>query len=588
MKPKILFLVLIVAIIAGAAGWYAARHAGHDHGSTQASGERKIRFYQCSMHPQVKSDKPGSKCTICGMALSPIFEGQSELAEDLVTLSPSTIQVVNVQTAPVRKGALQRAIRVAGTIDDDDSKHRILSAYIDGRIEELFVNYTGAEVTQGEPLASFYSPNLLSAEREYLVLAQRQPTNANPQIQAEYKRLLQAAAQRLERLGLTQQQIQKLGESTNSIARSQIFAPMSGTVVDRFVYEGQYVKEGDPLFEIADFSTMWFQFDAYEQDFSWIKPGQKVKVTTPAVPTKIFEGEIAFIDPNVKDLTRSAKVRVELDNPLVEEDGKKRRLLLHRLYAEGIIQVDMGERLTIPRTAVLNPGGEPLVYVDVGEGGYQQRRVKLGLRGTDAWEVIEGVSEGESVVTYGNTLIDAQAQLNQSSEAPGEQHGHVELAARELSDLEKLNEGQQQASEALLDVANRIGEALAADDLKSFNAEAPKLSPVVASYTNAFLELKSWQPLVEPIAISGRLTATKDLPEARKAFHPFSMALAEFAKHLRNEDDTFEAVKIYRCPMVNQAVPGAPKNGFWIQLQAPLRNPYFGADMLECGTEVKP
>ncbi len=591
MKSKTLIVLLFVAFVAGLGGWWAARHQGHnagDHAGEAGQSGRKIRFYQCSMHPQVKSDKPGSKCTICGMALSPIFEGQSELTENLVTLSPSTIQVVNVQTAPVRRSALQRVIHVAGTIDDDDTKHRIIAAYIDGRIEKLFVNFTGAEVTQGEPLATFYSPGLLTAEREYLLLAQRQLTNGNPELLAEQKRFLDAAGQRLQRLGLTEQQIKQLGKETNSVARSTIVAPMSGTVVSRMAYEGQYVKEGDRLFEIADFSTMWFKFDAYEQDLPWMKAGQKVEVETPSVPGRTFEGEITFIDPNINDPTRSAKVRVNLENPIVEENGKKRRLLLHRLFAEGSVRVETPESLVIPRTAVLNPGGAPVVYVDVGESSYEARKVKLGLRGDEGWQVLEGLTEGEKVVTYGNTLIDAQAQLNQSSQSPEEQHGHEDPVVKPVGNLEKINDVQRSGAEALLAQTSRMAANLAADDMKAFNEGLPAVGPALASFTNSWAGAKSWQSLVEPIQAHGEIQKAGDLAAARKAFHPFSMAVTELTKHLRAHEKAFEGVKIYHCPMVNQAVPGAPKNGFWVQLNGPLQNPFFGSDMLECGMEVAP
>ena len=178
MKAKTVFLILLIAIIAAAGGWWAAKHLSHQHESSapSLSGGRKIRFYQCSMHPQVKSDQPG-KCPICGMDLSPIFEGQGAFSENLITLDSNSISVVHVQSEVVKRQPLRRTLRVAGTIDDDDTKHRIISAYIDGRIENLSVNYIGAEVEKGQPLAGFYSPNLLTAEREYLVVAQRGPAN---------------------------------------------------------------------------------------------------------------------------------------------------------------------------------------------------------------------------------------------------------------------------------------------------------------------------------------------------------------------------------------------------------------------------
>ena len=194
---------------------------------------------------------------------------------------------------------------------------------------------------------------------------------------------------------------------------------MSGIIVARHVYEGQYVKEGDKLFEIGDFSTMWFKFDAYERDLPWLRVGQEVEITTPAVPDKVYSAKITFIDPNLNEPTRSAKVRVDVPNPIVEQDGHMRRELYRRLYAEAAVKVDLPEALAVPRSAVLWPGAQSVVYLDKGGGAYEQRRVRLGRAGDDSWEVLAGVGEGERVVTVGNLLIDAQAHLNQSVNASG-------------------------------------------------------------------------------------------------------------------------------------------------------------------------
>src|SRR6185503_7745082 len=175
MKAKTIFLIVIVAALAGAGGWFAARHLPkHDTAPTKSSGGRKILYYQSAMHPWIKSDKPG-RCTICGMQLSPVYEGESgfQAAEGLVTLGSNSVQAINVQTDAVTNRALARTLRVAGTIDDDDTKHRRISAYAEGRVEKLFVNYIGAEVAAGQPLAIFYSPALLAAESEYLTVVKQ-------------------------------------------------------------------------------------------------------------------------------------------------------------------------------------------------------------------------------------------------------------------------------------------------------------------------------------------------------------------------------------------------------------------------------
>src|SRR5688572_21517195 len=356
MKAKTFVLIVIVAAIAATGGWFAARH---QHRPEEAAVGSEGKVYSCSMHPQIRSNKPG-KCPICGMALAPIGTGQAP-SDGSIMLSSNVINVLHVQTERVQRGTLVKTLRVAGTIDDDATRHRFVSAYVDGRIDRLFVNYTGAEVVQGQPLATFYSPMLLAAEQEYaLLLAQR----TNSVLQAEHDRLLAAAEQRLRRLGLTEPQIREIGKKPATNLHTQILAPVSGTVVQRFAYEGQYVKEGDKLFEIADFATMWFIFDAYERDLTWLARGQMVDVTTPSVPGKVYRAPITFTDPNLTEMTPSATVRVEIENPVITHDGRSRRELLHKTYAEGTLKVEIPELLTILRSAVIALGRSPIVYVE--------------------------------------------------------------------------------------------------------------------------------------------------------------------------------------------------------------------------------
>jgi len=192
-------------------------------------------------------------------------------------------------------------------------------------------------------------------------LNQKLPPDTSDVLEQERARLIDAAAQRLKRLGYTDAQLAALSKKDAADARTEVVAPMTGTVVMRNVYEGQYVKEGDVLFEIADFNVMWFLFDAYERDLSWLRVGQEVEVATPALPGRVFKAPITFIDPNLEPMTRSTKVRVEIANPIVEEDGRKRRLLYHQLYADGVVKIATPETLAVPRTSVLSVG-EPVLY----------------------------------------------------------------------------------------------------------------------------------------------------------------------------------------------------------------------------------
>lgn len=585
---KLLVGLLIVAAAAG--GWFAAQHFGRER-KPAAAGERKILYYQSPMHPWITSDKPG-RCTICGMQLEPVYEGQRGFGgvEGLVMLGSNSVQVINVQTEVVTNRPLTRTLRVAGVIDDDDTKHRRLSAYAEGRIEKLFVNYVGAEVTAGQPLAIFYSPSLLAAESDYLtVLNQKRSVDTADALQQDRARLLDAAAQRLKRLGYSDAQLAALAGKESAEARTEILAPLSGTVVTRAVYEGQYVKEGDVLFEISDFSTMWFNFDAYERDLGFLRIGQQVGISVPAIPGKTFSAPITFIDPNLNDMTRSAKVRVELSNPVVEEGGRKRRLLYHQLYANGVVKYEAPPVLAVPRTAVLS-AAEPLVYVQVGNGAYEQRKVKTGRHGDDYIEVLDGLQAGERVVTTGNLLIDAQAQLDASTRqlGGGSEPGPITKMESETgsASLATLTSAQQEAAGEFLKLASDLANALASDDLKQFNDVAARVHATIPKLLDALGAVKSLRPALLQLEENGHLEKAKDLAGARKAFLPFSMASVELARHLR-ATAPFKGTKIFNCPMVNRAVPGAAKNGQWVQLQGPLRNPFFGSEMLECGNEVK-
>ena len=566
-NPFRLFLLIIALAAAAAGGWFAARALPAKPDATVSAG-RRVLFYQSPMHPWIKSDMPGN-CTICGMKLVPVYEGQATAeaaASDLVTLSAQSINVLHVGSAPVVRAPLRRALHVAGRIDDDDSAHRRLSATVEGRIEKLFVPSVGTEVTEGQPLAVFFSRELLKARNEF-VFGLKQP--ASP----DNESALAGSRQKLRRFGLTPVQIEKLSEQTGD--NIELLAPISGTVVERKVYEGQYVKEGDVLFEIADFSKMWFIADVYERDLAWIKMGQTVEVSTPTVPGKIYTAPIAFIDPNLMEDTRTARIRVVIDNPPVGDPMKHRHELLHRVFASGLIRIETPETLTVPRAAVLATGAAPLVYVVKPEGAYEPRAVKLGRVGDDYYEVVGGLREGENVVTNGNLLIDAQAQLNRGGNA-------TERAPIVPEALPTLTGAQREAATQFLALADAIAQRLFADDLAGFNELAKGAPDIRARFDAAF------GTAVSKLSAAADLRSAPDLPMARKIFQPLGDALAGWAAQLRASDPAFGGLKIYRCPMTADSFPGAPAKAAWMQLSAPIRNPYFGREMPECGDEVKP
>lgn len=591
MKALKFLIVIILIAAAGAGGWYFGRKSPTPTNGNKGTNGRKILYYQSAMHPHIKSDKPGN-CTICGMKLTPVYEGEKgfELDPNLVALTTNQINVINVQTEEVTERPLERTISVAGRIEADETRYRVISAYVPGRVEKLFVNYLGAEVEAGQPLAVLYSPQLLTAEQELATLMARSPSTNSPRMMEEHKRLVQAAQQRLKRLGLTDEQIAAAGRKAGTNLTSQTVAPISGTVVTRAVFEGQYVMEGEKLFEIADLSRMWFRFDVYEQDLPWISLGQKVEVRIPAIPGKTFTGEVKFVDPTLNDATRSAKVRVELDNPLADENGQKRRLLYNNLYAQGSITVKTDPVLAVSRRGVILPGDQPRVYVDAG-GGYEHRVVELGRRGNDFWEVLSGVEAGEKVVVEGNLLIDAQAQLNRGA-GPSHSHGAPAEAAPKQESTEAqpkaaaapahahVTDDHRQAAEDFLKSVAVASEALAADNLVAYSSSLLDLGKSLEGLNSAFAGTP-FQPLVEKVAQAAKLQPGDSLDAARKAYLPFSNASASFAQELRKHIPI--QPRVFKCPMY----PKMGQTGYWVQQGAKTRNPFYGSEMLDCGSEVK-
>jgi len=402
--------------IGAASGWFLATKS-MGQAATVAKidlRERPILYYQSSMHPWVKSDKPG-ECTVCGMALVPIYEGdwKKTNSHDVLVLGKDSLRVLNPGTVMVQRRTLTRTLKVAGTIDVDETKHRKISANVPGRIEKLYPKSVGAEIVRDGPLMTIYSPLLLEIEREYTILYRQSQMNHSTKITAEHARLLAAVSQKLLQYGLTVNQIQNLKNKPEDKITSDILATLDGTVLRQFVYEGQYVEEGEPLFEVADFFTMWFVFDVYENDLPSIKIGQPVIISVPALPGRQLRAPIVLVDPNMETPTRSARVRVEIQNPTVRVQGEKQRGLLREMYATGEIKIEVQDVLAIPRTAVLNTGDRVVVFVDQGGGGYDRRHIKIGRMGDREVEVSEGLAEGDRVVIDGNLLLDGQANLSQ-------------------------------------------------------------------------------------------------------------------------------------------------------------------------------
>lgn len=538
---RTLLLLVVAAFLAGC--------------SKPAGDGRKIKMYQSPMHPWITSDKPGN-CTICGMALVPVYEGDKPLEANsgMIPLHGNSANVLGVTTVPVRRLDLTRALRFSGILEDDENIHRVIAAFYDGRIEQVNVLHVGQYVEKGQPLAAIYSPELLYVVREF--------QNA---MRGKNDSVARNSAQRLIQYGLTPDQLTVIAKQPDTVYTVDLPAPISGTVLTKKAYKGQYIKTGEPLFEMGDLARLWFHAEVYERDLADVRLGQKAVLTSPSVPGREFEGVVTFIDPNFDAQTRSTKVRVEVDNPPAGQDEHGlRRLLPHRAYAEASILASLGEALVVPRSAVLRDGRRSVVYVDAGNGQYEQRPVKTGRVGDEGVEVLEGLKDGEKVVTQGNLMIDAEAQLRHGIQMP------EQTAAMPA----------QPAAEKFLTQLAKVSGALAAEDTVAAAQEGRGLSDLAAAIPDGGLpEVAKLKTLANP--------AGGDLSALRQSFLPWSVAGAELALALQRGGAKPE-VRVFECPMTGDSFPGAPDKARWVQTGGEVRNPYLGAAMLTCGSEVKP
>ena len=368
-------------------------------------GERKIKHWRAPMDPTYVSDKPGK--SPMGMDLIPVYEEEGE-EEGLVTIDPVTVQNIGVRTEVVRKKPLHRVIRTVGGITYDERKIYHIHTKFTGWIEKLYVNFTGQEVRRGDPLIAIYSPDLVSTQKEYLqAFDYRQSMQKSDfdEIKAGGELLLEATRRRLELWDITSSQIKKLEETGITQENMVLYSPSNGIVVKmEAAREGMYVQPGMNLYTIADISRVWVEADIYEYELPWIKVGQKALMTLSYYPGKEYEGTITFVNPFLEPKTRTVKIRLEFDNPGFE--------LKPDMYANIMISSDIAkEGLAVSIQAVIHSGKRDIVIIDRGEGRFESREVKVGAEAEGYYQILEGVKEGDSVVTSAQFLIDSESNL---------------------------------------------------------------------------------------------------------------------------------------------------------------------------------
>jgi len=635
-------------------------HKGHNH--------KKI--YTCSMHPQIRKDKPG-KCPICGMTLIPVDNDENE--EDssnhsdkpyTVKLSKQAMALAEVQTSVAKREILEANIKLVGKIDFDETRLADITAWFPGRIEKMYVDYTGIKVSKGDHLVKIYSPELLSAQEE-LLQAIRATRKTSKSEFAGIRRLTRQTVgdvrNKLKLWGLTKKQIRNIERKRKTTNVMTVYSPVTGVVINKRVQEGMYVKTGSKIYSIADLNHLWVKLDAYESDISKIRFGQAVELKVESYPGEIFKGKVSFIDPVLDKTTQTIKVRVNVDNA----DG----LLRPGMFVHATIKVRMGTNgvvmdehlknkficpmhpevienkdgscpicgmdlvsskelgyhqhlaelennpapIVIPVSSVLQTGERAVVYVYHGEGKFEGRVVTVGERVGDHYIVINGISDGENVVTNGSFKVDSSAQIlakpsmmNPTGEGkaitgmnmPGMDMGgdkdekkmkmpmnmNMDNKKNEKSKNNKKklkNNVSQVFINSLAPVFNtylKIQHDLTLDSIEKIETYTNEMDKNLTNIDMKLLKGSAhieWMGLLPHIQENTKqVSQSKSIKELREAFKLLSANFIELKESFGFPKEI--ALKKFYCPMVKS---------YWLQTAKNTLNPYFGQSMLTCGEQ---
>ena len=413
LSKRTSLIVLLVLLLAAAGGGYYLWHQKQAVKGAQETtqGQQGKVLYTCPMHPFIIKDKPGT-CPICGMTLVKKIETPQQASTkemksiEQVSLSPTQMVMANVATSEAMAMPLNKEIGATGIVQYDQARQAKVTAWVAGRIDRLYVNTVGSYVSKARPVAEVYSPDLVAAQQEYLLALKSREQFKNSPIQAISQGgegLVSSARQRLKLLGVKDAQIAGLEKAGQPNIRLPIYTPLSGIVIEKIALEGQYVNMGDPLFNIADLSTVWVELEVYENDFPNIRIGQKVDIISHSYPGRTFQGKVAFIYPFLDPKTRTVKVRVDIPNP-----GLK---LKPDMFVNATVKVPLGTSIVVPVSAVMDTGQRQVVWVEVKPGTFEPRNVKAGARSGDNVQILSGLKAGEKVASSGGYLIDSEAQL---------------------------------------------------------------------------------------------------------------------------------------------------------------------------------
>lgn len=426
MNKGVIAAAVVAALAAGGGYWAGQKTspATHADGATNVAAdtgkkERKLLYYRNPMG--LPDTSPTPKKDPMGMDYIPVYEGEQDdepASANQIKISTEKIQKLGVRTEAATLRNLDKVIRAAGRIEPDERRTYTVSPKFEGYVERLHVNVTGQPVGKGQPLFEVYSPELVSAQREYAIAAQGVESLKGAELSTQdgMRQLADSSLTRLRNWDISDEQVKSLAKSGEAHRTLTFRSPVNGIVTEKKAVQGMRFMPGEALYQVTDLSAVWAIADVFEQDIGWVKPGAKAKVKINAYPDKTFEGTISYVYPTLKSETRTIPVRIELPNP--------NNLLKPGMFAQlELPTAAKGVVVTIPNSAVIDSGTRQIVLVQAKEGRFEPRDVKLGARSDDRIEVLEGVREGEQVVVAANFLIDAESNLKAAVGGFGHNHG---------------------------------------------------------------------------------------------------------------------------------------------------------------------
>ncbi len=577
--------ILVVGVLVGwlLFGGSSNEETDHNHDAVTETNQ----MWTCSMHPQIMQPEPGD-CPICGMDLIPADGGSDGLLADQFQLTENAMALANIQTTVVGKGNVDgNTIKLSGKIAENEEANAVQVSYFSGRIEHLNVSFTGEEVRKGQLLATIYSPELYAAQQELITAAS---------LKESQPALYKAVRNKLKLWKLSENQINQIEETGKVKENFPVYATVSGTVTEKLVEQGDYIKQGQPLLKIANLNTVWGNFDVYENQIDRFKKGQEVMITTNAYPNKEFKGKVDFIDPILNTKTRTVTLRVVLNN---EDDVFKPGMFV-TANIDGVIS-NNDQVLTIPASAVMWTGERSVVYLKTNPDQpiFEMREIKLGNQIGNEYEVVEGLFVGNEIVTNGTFTVDAAAQLQGKKSMMNKDggkvmtghEGHLGIdnnASNKVNDHTNMNERLevsakfQEQLKAVFNEYNNLKDALVKEDSKSTSANATtllnKLSKVDMKLLSDNKAHNHWMSLeIEIQSSATSISKTSNIKAQRDHFKHLSSQLINAVQLF----GVNEKVYVEFCPMADKN-----KGAYWLSKEEKVINPYFGEAMLTCG-EVK-